>query len=74
MESFKTVDIVFAKPLNLPNNPYDKQLQISFPYRSLKNVMPMLLDNLDNNEILNIQYGSGTLDRYIEKISQKESL
>ncbi|MEJ2489411.1 MAG: ATP-binding cassette domain-containing protein [Sulfurovaceae bacterium] len=74
LESFKTVDIVFAKPLNLPNNPYDKQLQISFPYRSLKNVMPMLLDNLDNNEILNIQYGSGTLDRYIEKISQKESL
>lgn len=74
LESFKTVDIVFANPLNLPDSDFNNQTQISFQYQKLRDIMPILLDNLNNNEILNIQYGSGTLDRYIEKLSQEKSI
>ncbi len=74
LESFKTVDIVFENPLNLPGSEYDNQTQISFQYQKLKEVMPILLESLNSNEILNIQYGSGTLDRYIEKLTQEKSI
>lgn len=74
LESFRTVDIVFENPLNLPGSEYNNQTQISFQYQKLKEVMPILLESLNNNEILNIQYGSGTLDRYIEKLTQEKNI